>query len=107
MPLIWIVLVSKSFCNGANIITNYQIIFVREKFFEFIVEISKETYFIVLVEKILPFYLKPKSSVCFLDKFKSRTRSLRSPCVKKWGSDEVKLASNVGSQSTLSPFYYP
>jgi hypothetical protein len=47
-------LVSKSFYNGANIITNYQIIFLREKFFEFVVVVSKETFFIVLVEKILP-----------------------------------------------------
>jgi len=55
MPLSWNVLVSKSFYNRANISTNYQIIFLREKFFEFIVMISKEMYFIVLVEKILPF----------------------------------------------------
>ena len=57
--------------------------------------------------RFYPFSVKPKSSVCFLDKFKSQTRSLKSPCVKKWGSGEEKLASNVGSQSTLSPLYYP
>jgi hypothetical protein len=55
MPLFWIVLVFKRFYNRANIITNYQVIFLREKFFELIVAISKETYFIALVEKILPF----------------------------------------------------
>ena len=34
---------------------------------------------------------------------RSRTRSLRSPCINKWGSDEEQLASSVGLQSTLSP----
>jgi hypothetical protein len=55
MPLSWIVLVFISFYNRANIVTNYQIIFLREKFFELIVAIWNKTYFIVLVEKILPF----------------------------------------------------
>jgi len=32
---------------------------------------------------------------------------LRPPYVNKWASDEEQLASNVGSQSTLSSSYYP
>ena len=32
---------------------------------------------------------------------------LRPPYVNKWGSDEEQLASNLGSQSTLSSTYYP
>ena len=43
----------------------------------------------------------------FLDKFKSRAMPLRSLCFNKFGSDEKKLASNVGSQSKLSPSCYP
>jgi hypothetical protein len=34
-PLSWVVLVSRSLHNRANIVTKYQIIFFREKFFEF------------------------------------------------------------------------
>ena len=45
MPLRWIMLVSKSLYNTANITTKYQIIFLREKFFEYILETAKETYF--------------------------------------------------------------
>jgi len=55
MPLSWIVLVSKSLYNGANIVTKYQIIFLRETFFEFILVIMKETYFSILVGKIPSF----------------------------------------------------
>ena len=31
MPLIWIVLMYKSVCNRANVITKYQIVYLREK----------------------------------------------------------------------------
>jgi hypothetical protein len=55
MPLSWIVLASKILYNTANIITKYQSVFLTEKFFEFILVITKETYFTILVEKILPF----------------------------------------------------
>jgi hypothetical protein len=44
-PLSWIILVSKSLHNRANIITKYQIVFMKEKFFEFNLAIAKETYF--------------------------------------------------------------
>jgi len=47
------VLVFKSLYNRANIITKYQIVFLREKFFELILVITKETYFGILVEKIV------------------------------------------------------
>jgi len=57
---------------------------------------------VTLVEKAPLFSLQPKSSFCLLDKFKSRTRSLRSPCVNKLDSDEEQLASNVISQSAFS-----
>jgi len=46
---------SKSFYTRANIITKYQIIFLRQKFFELILMKAKEIYFIILVEKIPPF----------------------------------------------------
>ena len=55
MLLSWIVLMSKSFYTRANIITKYQIIFLRQKFFELILMKAKEIYFIILVEKIPPF----------------------------------------------------
>jgi len=38
-------LVSKSLYNTANITTKYQIVFLREKFFEYILATAKETYF--------------------------------------------------------------
>jgi len=44
-------LVSKRFCNKANIITKYWMVFLREKVFEFILAIAKD----ILVEKIPPF----------------------------------------------------
>jgi hypothetical protein len=49
------VLVSKNLYNRANIILLYQIVFLREKLFEFDLAITKETYFSILVEKIPPF----------------------------------------------------
>jgi len=73
--------------SKANIVTKYQIIFLREKFVDFILAAAKETYFRILVEKILPFSLEPKSSAYFFDNFKSQTRMLQSSCVNKWGSD--------------------
>jgi len=45
MSLSWIVLVSKSHYNTANITTKYQIVFLREKFFEYNLATAKETYF--------------------------------------------------------------
>jgi hypothetical protein len=39
------VLVSNSQYNRANIITKHQIISLKEKFFELILAIAKETYF--------------------------------------------------------------
>jgi hypothetical protein len=42
----------KSLYNGANIFTKYQIVFLREKFFELNLAIEKETYFNILVEKM-------------------------------------------------------
>jgi len=42
----------RAFVTELNFITKYQIVFSREKFFEFILAIAKVTYFIVLVEKI-------------------------------------------------------
>jgi hypothetical protein len=71
--------------------------FLREKFFEFILTFAKETYFIILVKNIPHSLSRTKSLVHFSVKFKSRTRSLRSPCFNKWGSDEEQLDSNVGS----------
>jgi hypothetical protein len=46
------VLVSESLSSRPNISTIYQIVFLREKFLEFILAIAKETYFTILVEKI-------------------------------------------------------
>jgi hypothetical protein len=46
--------VSKSLYNRADIITKYQILFLRENFCEFIVAIAKETSFSISVEKIPP-----------------------------------------------------
>ena len=48
-------LVYKSLYNTPNIITEYQIIFLREKFFEFIAVIMEETFFNILVENVVPF----------------------------------------------------
>jgi len=53
---------SYSLYNRENIVTKYQIIFLREKFFDFILAIAKETCFSILVEKSPPFSLEPKSS---------------------------------------------
>jgi len=55
-PLSWTVLVSKSLYNRAKFITKYCIVRLREKFLEFILAISKETYFSILLEKIPPLY---------------------------------------------------
>jgi len=55
MPLSWIVLVCKSLCYRPNIITEYQIVFLRAKFFEFKAVIMKETLFTILMENIAPF----------------------------------------------------
>jgi len=38
-----------SVCNKANIITKYQMVFLREKFFEFSLVIAKVTCFSILV----------------------------------------------------------
>jgi len=73
MPLCWIELVLKNLYSRGNLITKYRIVFLGEKFFGFILAISKETYFSILVEKIHTFSLEPKSSFCFLDKLQSRT----------------------------------
>jgi hypothetical protein len=54
MPLSWIMLVYKSLYNTTNISTEYQIVFLREKFFEFIAVIVEETLFSILVENIAP-----------------------------------------------------
>jgi hypothetical protein len=49
-------LASNSLYNTENVITKHQIVFLKEKFFDFILAIAKETYFSILVEKIPPFY---------------------------------------------------
>jgi hypothetical protein len=56
MPLTWTVMVPNSLCNTANIITKYQIVFLRKKLFESILAIAKETYFSIFVKKIPRFY---------------------------------------------------
>ena len=48
------------------------------------------------------FSLESKSSAAYLDKVKSRTRSIGPLCVNKWGSDVEQIALNVESQSTFS-----
>ena len=53
--LSWIVLVYMSLYNRANNITKYQMVFLREKFFEFSSVIAKEACFSILVAKIPPF----------------------------------------------------
>jgi hypothetical protein len=45
-------LMFKNFYNRANIITKYQVIFLREKSFKLILAIGKETYF---GGEVLPF----------------------------------------------------
>jgi len=57
--------VSKSLYNRADIIKKYQIVFSREKFFEFIVAIAKETSFSILVEKVPSFYSGTKEFSLF------------------------------------------
>jgi len=54
-PLIWIMFVPKIPFNRVNTSTKHQIVFLREKFCEFILAITKETYFSNLVGKIPPF----------------------------------------------------
>jgi len=59
MTLSWIVLVSKSLCNRANIITKYKLVFLREKSFELI----------IFWRRFHPFSLEPKNldtSLCVL-----------------------------------------
>jgi hypothetical protein len=56
MPLIWIVLVSKSFYNTANITTKYQIVFLKEKnSLNTFWQLQKKHISVSLVEKISPF----------------------------------------------------
>lgn len=43
---------SRAFVTELNFVTKYQIVFLKEKFFEFILSIVKVTYFVVLVEKV-------------------------------------------------------
>jgi len=43
---------SNSLYNRAKIITRHKIVFLKEKFFEFILVTAKETYFSIFVEKI-------------------------------------------------------
>jgi len=38
-----------------NINTKYQVIVLRERLFEIILAIAKETFFIILMEKLTPF----------------------------------------------------
>jgi len=64
MPLSWIVLVYKNLYNTPNIITEYQIVFLREKFFEFITVIMEETLFSIL-ENIAPFSSETKEFSLF------------------------------------------
>jgi len=49
-----------------------------------------------------PFSLETKSSACFMDNFKSRTRSFNSPWVNRWGSQEDVLVSKVASSCSSS-----
>jgi len=49
------VFASKRLYTRANTITKCNVVFLGEKFFELILAIAKETYFSILVEKILPF----------------------------------------------------
>jgi len=49
-------LLTNGFYNTANFITKYQIVFLSEKLFEFILVIPKETYLIILVEKVPAFF---------------------------------------------------
>jgi len=51
MQLSWILLVYNSFHKMANIITKYQMVFLRVKFFG-LLAIAKETYFNITVEKV-------------------------------------------------------
>jgi len=48
MPLILKVLVSKSFYNRANFIIKYQIVVLRERFFQLTLATAEETFFIYL-----------------------------------------------------------
>jgi hypothetical protein len=73
MPLSWIVLVYKSLYNTPNFITEYQIVFLRENFFEFIAVIMEETLFSILVENIAPFSSGTKELTLVLDKFNLQT----------------------------------
>jgi hypothetical protein len=105
LPLIWIVLVSKSFDTGMNIITKYQIIFLRQKFFEWILKTANATYFIILLEKIPLFECGTYEFRMFFRQIQI-TSVLRS-CFNQYGSDQEQLASNVGLPLTLSPSCYP
>ena len=80
MPLIWIVLVSKSFYDRAYIITKYQLIFLKKrKFLKFILVIGKEAYFSILVEEFHPFGLEPKSSACFFRQIQMMDKVIKIP----------------------------
>jgi len=52
--LSWIVLVSKSLRNKESIIIKYQIVFLGEKFSEFVLAIPKETHLNISLEKTTP-----------------------------------------------------
>jgi hypothetical protein len=64
---------TRAYYNTPNIITEYPIVFLREKFFEFIAVIMEETLFSILVENIAPFSAGTKEFSFFLDKFNLQT----------------------------------
>ena len=98
---------SKSLCNRASVIKNTILFSLEKNSLTSLWLLQKKRISVSWWRRFYPFSLEPGSSAWILDKFKSRTKSLRSPCVDKWGSDDEQFASNVGSQSTLSPSCCP
>jgi len=107
-PLSWIELMPKSLYNRASIVIKYQIFFCREKILWLHFGICERSIFQYLggEDPTLSVW-NLRVQLVVLNKLKSRARSLRSPCVNKWGSDEEQLASSVGLQSTFSPSCCP
>jgi len=81
-------LVPKNLYNRANIITKYQIFFFKRKILWVHFGLCGRNIFQYLGGEdstLLDWNLRVQLVV--LDKLESQTRSLRSLCVKKWGSD--------------------
>jgi hypothetical protein len=65
--------------HTTNIVSTHYIIFFRIEILKLFLAVTKEAHFNPFLRELHPISLEPKSSACFLDNFKSRTRSFNLP----------------------------